>query len=196
MVAVQQTVNWSRLLNGQVYCNTRPRRPLRWKLLRSAGSGLWRQCRLGQLLAARQPRQLEGPRRGHVQRPRRRRAGRRRQDQVRAALCPTALCRPALGRDRRAGRNSTITLERDASLGIQYAGVNSSTAKASWLARSSALRRYPSSAATRSASRKARPTNSTWRATSAAAISIKPVVFESQDLMYEAFRRPLRCHDP
>ena len=140
--------------------------------------------RPGRLLAARQPGQMERPRRRHVPRGRRRRAGRRRQGQVRAAQLAAALPRPAVGRDRRA----VAQLDHDADARRvarhQYSPASTtSTARASWspkklgvegAARSSTARPSACSAGTTSEKNMA----DYFRA---GTCKYKPVVFETAE---------------
>ena len=85
-------------------------------------------------------------------------------------------------------RNSTITLERDAGLGLQYAGVNFFDGQGFMVSKKLGVKAVAELGGATSASPRARPTNSTaaswFRGRN---ITFKPVVFESQDVMYEAF---------
>jgi len=85
-------------------------------------------------------------------------------------------------------RNSTITLERDASLGIQYAGVNFFDGQGFMVAKKLGVK-----ALTELGGATICVAQGTTHEFNMAGyfrsrnLSIKPVVFESQDLMYEAF---------
>jgi general L-amino acid transport system substrate-binding protein len=85
-------------------------------------------------------------------------------------------------------RNSTITLERDASLGIQYAGVNFFDGQGFMVTKKADVKALPElGGATICVAQGTTHEFNMAGYFRSRSLSIKPVVFESQDLMYEAF---------
>jgi general L-amino acid transport system substrate-binding protein len=85
-------------------------------------------------------------------------------------------------------RNSTITLERDTSLGIQYAGVNFFDGQGFMVAKKAGVKALPElGGATICVAQGTTHEFNMAGYFRSRNLSIKPVVFESQDLMYEAF---------
>jgi general L-amino acid transport system substrate-binding protein len=85
-------------------------------------------------------------------------------------------------------RNSTITLERDASLGIQYAGVNFYDGQGFMVAKKAGVKALKElGGATVCVAQGTTHEFNMAGYFRSRNLSIKPVVFESQDLMYEAF---------
>jgi len=85
-------------------------------------------------------------------------------------------------------RNSTITLERDASLGIQYAGVNFFDGQGFMVAKKLGVKALAElGGATICVAQGTTHEFNMAGYFRSRNLSIKPVVFESQDLMYEAF---------
>ncbi len=95
-------------------------------------------------------------------------------------------------------RNSTITLQRDAGLGLQYSGIDFYDGQGFMVSKKLGVKGLAELATAPICV--AQGTTHEFgcralRAGSAAWHDLKTVVFESQDVMYEAFfARPLRCH--
>src|SRR4030095_12276419 len=85
-------------------------------------------------------------------------------------------------------RNSTVTLERDASLGIQYAGVNFFDGQGFMVAKKAGVKALPElGGATICVAQGTTHEFNMAGYFPRRNLTIKPVVFESQELMYEAF---------